>query len=255
MAAVNVLVSIGTTHPWNIAGAGLDARVAAEYDVPHAMCVVAVSAQDARGLHALHCVPPDVIIAQMEALPPEIGAVRIGALASTDSLRAVLPFVQQLAARIPVVVDPVISVSLGGELAADDALENALANELLRLPVIVTPNLPEASQLLGLAVETFDDRSAAAQAFVQRGARAALLKGGHREGDTVDVLADASGVRSFTAPRLAGSMRGTGCTLAAALSCELMAGAALDDAVQRAREYVRGKIAAGRMRGGLQVAF
>lgn len=255
MATVNALLSIGTTHPWNIAGVGLDARIAAEYGVPHAMCVVAVSAQDSRGLHALHSVPPDVIVAQLEALPDEIGAVRIGALAATDSLRAVLPFVERLAARIPVVVDPVIGVSLGGELAADDALESALAGELLRLPVIVTPNLPEAVRLLGLRAGTVDDRIAGARAFVQRGARAALLKGGHAEGDVVDVLADAHGVRTFTAPRLAGSMRGSGCTLAAALACELMAGAALDDAVQRAREYVRGKIAAGRVRGGLQVAF
>ncbi len=250
-----VVLSIGTTHPWNIAGVGLDAHVAAEYGAAHAACVVAVTAQDAGGLHALHPVPPEVIIAQLEALPPQIGAVRIGALVATDTVRAIVPFVKRWAAAIPVVVDPVINVSLGGELAADDALEAALSDEVLRLPVIVTPNVPEVTQLLGMPVTSPQEQQAAARAFVERGARAALVKGGHLQSDPIDVLADAAGIRSFTATRLPGAMRGTGCTLAAALACELLAGEAIDDAVAHARDYVRSKIAARLMRGPLQVAF
>lgn len=252
---VNVLLSIGTTHPWNAAGIGLDARVAAEYGVPHAMCAVAVTAQDARGLHALQAIEPDVVRAQIDALPPGIGAVRIGALVTDEAARIVTAYVERACAGIPVVVDPVMSVSLGGELAADDAFEVTLMETLLAKPVIVTPNVDEAARLLCAGGAAALDGAEAAKAFVAHGARAALIKGGHRAGDPVDVLADASGVRTFTAPRLPGAMRGTGCTLAAALACELLAGRGLDEAVSRARDYVREKISARTMRGGLQVAF
>lgn len=247
-----VLLSIGTTHPWNIAGAGLDAHVAAEYAVPHAACIVAVSAQDERGLHALETLSPALVQAQLRSLPA-VGAVRIGALVSSETVRLVADYVSALAPDIPVVVDPVLSVSLGGELAADDALEATLLETLLALPVVVTPNLPEAAQLLG---RTDGDAAAFANAFVARGARAALITGGHGAGSSVqDVLADASGVRLFSAPRITASMRGTGCTLAAALACELLRGAVLDDAVAAAGAYVREKITARTMRGALQVAF
>ncbi|MFN2449070.1 MAG: bifunctional hydroxymethylpyrimidine kinase/phosphomethylpyrimidine kinase [Candidatus Baltobacteraceae bacterium] len=250
-----LLLSIGTTHPWNIAGTGLDARVAAEYGLAHAACVVAVSAQDAAGLHALHAVPPDVVRAQLRAAPPGAGAVRIGALVSSETVREIAAFVAERAAALPVVIDPVTSVSLGGTLAADDSLERAL-QALLRLPVIVTPNLNETLALgYDGDIAQVTARAAAATWFVANGARAALIKGGHAAGDPVDVLADARGVRTFSASRLPGSMRGTGCTLAAALACELLLGRTLDDAVAGAREYVRVKIAARVMRGGLQVAF
>lgn len=246
-----MLISIGTTHPWNTAGVGLDARVAAEYGLPHGTCVVAVSAQDGRGLHALAPIDPQTIAAQLNALG-EPHAVRIGALVSSDAVRIAARYVRGLPPAVPVVVDPVLGASLGGELEADDAFETTLAEELLTLPVIVTPNLIEAAELL----ETpSGDAASWAKAFVARGARAALVKGGHGDGDPVDVLADEAGVRSFAASRLPGSMRGTGCTLAASLACELLRGRDLDDAVARAREYVRSKIAAQTMRGGMQVAF
>ena len=249
-----VLLSIGTTHPWNIAGVGLDARVAAEYGVAHAVCVVAVSAQDARGLHALQPVDRETVRAQLGAAPPHIGAIRVGALVSSGAAGEVATYCED-AGAIPIVVDPVMQASLGGSLTADERLPLAMADGLLTLPVVVTPNLEEAARLLGFAVTDGDGQRAAAKFFVARGARAALVKGGHLEGDPVDVLADGAGVRSFTAARLPGAMRGTGCTLAAALACELLLGRAIDDAVMRAREYVRAKISANTVRGGLQVAF
>lgn len=246
-----MLISIGTTHPWNVAGVGLDAHVAREYGVPHGACVVAVSAQDSGGLHALAPVDATTIAAQLDALGPP-RAVRIGALVSSEAVRVVAQYVRALSQDVAVIVDPVLSASLGGELAADDALEVTLSEALLSLPVIVTPNLIEAAELLQTQS---GDAQEWAKAFVAGGARAALVKGGHAAGDPCDVLADASGVRTFTAPRLPGSMRGTGCTLASALACELLRGRVLDDAVAHAREYVRTKIAARLVRGGMQVAF
>jgi hydroxymethylpyrimidine/phosphomethylpyrimidine kinase len=250
-----LVASIGTTHPWNIAGVGLDARVCAEYGVDHAMAVVAVSAQDAQGLHELHVIPPDAVRAQLQALPDDVAAYRIGALVSSKTVDIVARFLRKRADRVPVIVDPVIAVSLGGALQSDPDLLATLREELLTLPVIVTPNVPETERLLETRIARVEDLRAAAREFVDRGARAAYVKGGHLLGDPIDVLVSDSTEQTFTDTRLPGSMRGSGCTLAAALAAELALGHDLDSAAASARSYVRAKIAAGTMRGGLQVAF
>lgn len=250
-----ILASIGTTHPWNIAGVGLDAHVAAEYRVAHVMAIAAVSAQDAGGVRGIHVVPPQALEAQLACLPDDVAAFRIGALVSTASVHIVASYLRERARRVPVVVDPVMAATLGGELRADESLADALRDELLTLPVIVTPNTGEAERLLGISVIGLPDQQAAGQEFVRRGARAALIKGGHLTGEPVDVLVTGAETLVLRGERLAGSMRGGGCTLAAALACELARGAELSTAATAAREYVRGKIAARTMRGGLQVAF
>lgn len=250
-----LVASIGTTHPWNIAGVGLDARVASEYGLPHVMAVAAVSAQDETGVHGVHAIPPQALQAQLDCLPDEVAAFRIGALVSTQSVRVVAAYLRERAGRVPVVVDPVMAATLGGELRADDSLAEALRDELLSLPVIVTPNAGEAAHLLGMNVCGESDLRAAGERFVERGACAALVKGGHLEGEPVDVLVTGENSIVLRGERLPGSMRGTGCTLAAALACELARGTDLATAAKAARAYVRAKIAARTMLGGLQVAF
>jgi hydroxymethylpyrimidine kinase/phosphomethylpyrimidine kinase len=251
----NLVASIGTTHPWNIAGVGLDARVCAEYGVDHAMAVVAVSAQDEHGLHELHVVPAEAVGAQLQSLPDEVAAYRIGALVSSKTVHVVARFLRERSDRVPVVVDPVMTVSLGGALQSDPELPATLREELLTLPVILTPNVPETERLLETRVARVEDLRAAAKAFVERGARAAYVKGGHLLGDPIDVLVSGSTEQTFSGARLDGSMRGSGCTLAASLAAELALGHDLPGAAAAARAYVRTKIAARTMRGGLQVAF
>lgn len=250
-----IVASIGTTHPWNIAGVGLDARVAAEYGLPHVMAIAAVSAQDETGVHAVHVIPPQALEAQLACLPDDVAAFRVGSLVSTESLRIVAAYLRERASRVPVVVDPVMAATLGGDLQADATLTAALRDELLALPVIVTPNTGEAERLLGMRVRDEAEQRAAGEQFVRRGARAALVKGGHLAGEPADVLVTSADTLVLHGERLSGSMRGSGCTLAAALACELARGADLQAAAKSAREYVRAKIAAQTMRGGLQVAF
>jgi hydroxymethylpyrimidine kinase/phosphomethylpyrimidine kinase len=250
-----IVASIGTTHPWNIAGVGLHALVAADLRVTHAVAVAAVSAQNAYGLHDVHAVPAHTLRAQLNALPPGIAAYCVGALVSSENVQTVAQYLRVRAERVPVIVDPVIHVTLGGALRTDDNLLATLRDELLTLAVIATPNVHEAADLTGLEIETLDHMRQAAQAIVSRGARAALVKGGHIEGEPIDVLATAHHVMAFGGERLAGAMRGSGCTLAAALACELARGRGLEPAVAAAHAYVRRKIAARTMRDGLQVAF
>lgn len=237
-----IVISIGTTHPWNIAGTGRDLVVGAERGVRVFTAVAAVSAQDAAGVTALHPVPVEVLRAELATLPWDAaGAVRVGALPTLAAVRAAAAMVRARLS-LPAVVDPVFAASRGGALA-DDAARFALRDELATLPnVILTPNLDEAAELLGSLPIDRDAIGDAAAALQLRGAHAVLLKGGHLDGDPVDVLATAGGVELFTEPRIAGSMHGTGCTLAMALAAELAHGNPLRHAVQSARAYVRAEI-------------
>jgi hydroxymethylpyrimidine/phosphomethylpyrimidine kinase len=247
------VLSIGTTHPWNIAGIGLDVCVGAELGLRVLSVVAAVSAQDAAGVHALHAIPDADVDAQLAAIPwDRVGAIRIGALGSPGAVRTVAAALRDVAR--PVVVDPVIGATRGGRLA-DDATIDALAGTLLTSPhAIVTPNLHEAAALLGRPV----DRASmveAAEALRARGARAVLLKGGHLDGAPLDILSTADGVERFEGERIAGEMRGTGCVLAMALACALARGASLRDGVTSARGFVREKIAGAVQFGGLLTAY
>jgi len=236
-----LVVSIGTTHPLNVAGLGRDARVAADYGVAHNMAVAAVSAQDRRGVHDIVVLPPESVRAQLSAIDvTRAAAVRIGAIGSADNAAAVCDALQGL--RVPIVFDPVMGASAGGSLYKGDAAR-AVHAVYERTHAIVTPNLDEAQRLADIAIESADDMIAAGKRFLQRGARAALVKGGHRAGDPVDVLVSKDGVETFADVRLPQEMRGTGCTLAMALACEMALGRDLVAAVKGARAYVRANIA------------
>jgi hydroxymethylpyrimidine/phosphomethylpyrimidine kinase len=219
------------------------------------MAVAAVSAQDERGLHDLHVIPPQTVRAQLQSLPGDIAAFRVGAAGSSENVRAIAAYLRGLPSRPAVVVDPVIAVTLGGELSADDDVMETIEDELLPLAVVITPNIAEAAQLAQMHVQSVDDMRAAGKRLVARGAFAAYMKGGHLDGDPVDVLVTAQAEEAYSEARLEGSMRGSGCTLAAALACELALGRDLRSAATLARAYVRTRIAAHTTRGGLQVAF
>ncbi|HEV2262626.1 MAG TPA: bifunctional hydroxymethylpyrimidine kinase/phosphomethylpyrimidine kinase [Candidatus Rubrimentiphilum sp.] len=250
-----ILASIGTTHPWNVAGIGIDMRVAIEYGMRHALVIAGVSAQDADRVHAVLPIPTRIVQAQLDALPIDISALRIGALISSENVRTVAAFVQDRS-HVATVVDPVLGSSGGDALWTSASYIDDLRKQLLTLPIVATPNLDETALLLQTkAPANNEEMRLGARSLLARGLTAVLITGGHLPGDPQDVLATRTTERVFTAPRLAGEMRGTGCVLAAALACELALGRELLDAVENAREYVRQKIAAGTRFGPLQTAF
>jgi hydroxymethylpyrimidine/phosphomethylpyrimidine kinase len=238
-----IVLSIGTTHPWNVAGVGRDLIVGEHLDARVFTAVAGVSAQDGRGSVAVQPISSELLAAQLAALPWDTaGAVRVGALPTRDAVRAIAA---SLCAHawLPAIVDPVFAASGGGELC-EPAARDAIRDELAFLGnVVLTPNLAEAATLLGSDAIEREAMSAAAAKLQARGALAVLLKGGHLDGDPADALATAGGVEIFSEPRIGGRMHGTGCTLAMALACELARGAALVDAVRAARAYVRDQIA------------
>ncbi len=248
-----VVCSIGTTDPWNAAGVGLDALALRECGAAQVTVVAAVSAQSRRGVLALEPVSPELVAAQLAGLASaEIAAYRIGALADVATIEAIAAHLRD--ARVPVVYDPVLAASAGGSFA-DDGVVRAIVARLLPHVTVVTPNLREASVLAGVAVDDLDGMTRAGTRLVATGARAVLVKGGHLAGRAIDVLVEADATKHFDGERLAGTMRGTGCLLAASLAVGLAAGRPLDEAVDGAKAFVRAKFANAVERGGMRLAY
>lgn len=210
--------------------------------------ITALTAQNTRGVAAIHAPPVEFLEAQIDAVMADIGAdaVKIGMLHSAEIVRAVARAVERYAMS-RAVLDPVMVSATGAVLIEPDAAR-ALASELFPRSTIITPNLDEAALLLGRPIQTADEMPAAAEALLRQGARAALLKGGHLPGDeVVDVLA-VSGRRPlvFSAARIATrNLHGAGCTLSSAIAAWLALGEPLIEAVEAARLYTREALIAG----------
>ena len=210
--------------------------------------ITAITAQNTQGVRAIHGIPPDMLRAQIDAVAEDIGvdAVKIGMLHDPEVVRVVVKAIARHQ-MLQVVLDPVMVATSGDRLMADETV-SVLVQELFPLVTVVTPNLDEAALLLGRAIDGADALDEAASALLALGAPAVLLKGGHLPGDLViDVLAMAGGGRlRLQSPRIAThNGHGTGCTLSSAIAAHLALGFPLPQAVEQARAYILGAIAAG----------
>jgi len=251
-----VVCSIGTTHPWNVAGLGLDLLVLHELGARTVSVVAGISAQGPDGVVARMPVDAQTIAAQFASLRhARIDAIRVGALLSPESVRSVGAILER-SYGIPAVFDPVIASSDGGVLA-DAATIAAMRDRLFPRCDVVTPNLEEARILLETNEPIADVASMehAARSLCELGARAVLLKGGHLSGRAIDVLCRDGEMTRFEDVRLPGTMRGTGCVLAAALAFELARATPLVEAVRRARAVVRERIGQARNFANMHVAY
>ncbi|MSO98843.1 MAG: bifunctional hydroxymethylpyrimidine kinase/phosphomethylpyrimidine kinase [Rhodospirillaceae bacterium] len=207
-----------------------------------ATAVTAITAQNTLGVFNIHEIPTSIVSQQIEVVLSDIGAdvIKTGMLATVPMINAVADTLDRVASNIPRVVDPVMRAKGGHPLLADDAAQTLIAR-IVKGAAIVTPNLPEAEVLVGRSIKTIADMQAAVEPLRKLGARAVLLKGGHLEGHhLVDMLITASDVRMFDDTRIeTRSTHGTGCTLASAIATGLAQGMSLDEAVVRARGYVR----------------
>ena len=210
--------------------------------------ITAITAQNTQGVRAIHGIPPDMLRAQIDAVAEDIGvdAVKVGMLHGPEVVRVVVKAIARHQ-MLQVVLDPVMVATSGDRLMADETV-SVLVQELFPLVTVVTPNLDEAALLLGRAIDGADALDEAASALLALGAPAVLLKGGHLPGDLViDVLAMAGGGRlRLQSPRIAThNGHGTGCTLSSAIAAHLALGFPLPQAVEQARAYILGAIAAG----------
>jgi len=229
-------------------GAGIqaDLKTFAALGVYGASVVTAVTAQNTRGVTAVHPVPADIVTAQLDAVfaDLDVGAVKIGMVAQRATIAAVVTALQQWSPK-HVVLDPVLVATSGDRLLAADAVE-ALRTALIPRASIITPNLPEAAALLN---ESVVSGAAAIEAQGKRllalGCRAVLLKGGHGEGsESIDYLVRDGGTLALAAPRVATqNTHGTGCSLSSAIASGLARGEDLETAIRHAKTFISAAIA------------
>lgn len=209
--------------------------------------VTAVTVQNTQGVEDVFPVPNDILMRQVRAVDSDLGVdvVKIGMLATESLAETVAGLLRTRFLMKPVVLDPVM-VATSGDALNEVGTTEALRN-LAGLATVITPNIPELGALVGTTVTDEASMRRAAQDLRRHTGRAVLAKGGHLPGDDlVDllVLADGAEVR-WTDGRIdTRHTHGTGCTLASALATGLGAGLSLEDAVTRARAYVRAAIAA-----------
>jgi hydroxymethylpyrimidine/phosphomethylpyrimidine kinase len=229
-------------------GAGIQADIKAitMLDAYAATAITALTAQNTEGVYGVFPVPSDFIRRQIEVVLDDIGAdaIKTGMLHDLSVIETVAAVLDERAAGVPRVVDPVMVAKGGARLIEPDAIDG-LKRLLIAHADVLTPNLPEAEILCGATINTVAEMRAAGEGLLTLGCRVVLVKGGHLPTATVtDVLVTAHGVRVWESPRLdTRHTHGTGCTLASAIAAGLAQRMNVEDAVDRARAYVQRAIA------------
>lgn len=237
---IPVALTIAGSDSGGGAGIQADLKTFQAFNAFGTSAITAITAQNTIGVRAVHAVPGAVVREQIDVVATDfdVRAVKTGMLATRDLVELVAQAITDHK-LMNYVLDPVMVATSGDRLLEDDAVE-AIRVRLLSLCTLVTPNLDEARILTRLPVTDAAGMHEAARALVAAGARAALVKGGHLEGDrVVDVLFDGKDVREFEREKIVTtSTHGTGCTLSAAVAAGLAHGQPLDASVATALEFV-----------------
>jgi hydroxymethylpyrimidine/phosphomethylpyrimidine kinase len=233
-----ILLTIAGFDPSCGAGVAADLKTFAAHGCYGIATVTSVTVQNTQGVDAVHNTPTAELRAQMDALAKDctIEAVKIGMLGNRGNAAAVAEFLD--ANKFAhVVLDPIMKASSGAELL-DAAGIKYVAAELLKRASVITPNVPEAEALTGLAIKDVSDMEAAARKLVEMGARAVIVKGGHME-KAVDVLFDGTAMMPLAGDKgKEETLHGTGCTFASAVAAHLAVGRSLLEAATLAKAYV-----------------
>jgi hydroxymethylpyrimidine/phosphomethylpyrimidine kinase len=239
------VLSIAGSDSGGGAGVQADLKAFARCGVHGMTAITAITAQSTVGVRAIHPVPPEIVLSQVQAVIEDIGvdAVKVGMLGTAEVTLAVASALRELPAGTPVVVDPVMVAESGARLLRTDA-QRALIEEILPLATVLTPNVPEACVLAGMAtsghsgVEPQELTGAAAEQLARSvlalGPRIVVLTGGHRA-RAVDLFLDSAGGAAVEIPGARhpeGAAHGSGCTHSSVLAAQLALG---QDPLQAAR--------------------
>jgi hydroxymethylpyrimidine/phosphomethylpyrimidine kinase len=230
-------------------GAGIqaDLKTFAALGVYGASVITALTAQNTKGVTGIHQVPAEFVTAQIEAVfsDLDVNAVKIGMVAQLATIEAIVAGLARWSPK-HVVLDPLMVATSGDRLLTADAID-ALRTKLIPRASLITPNLPEAAELLGAPVAVSEaDIEGQGQLLLSMGCAAVLIKGGHREGsESIDYLVRGSGTVALAAPRIATkNTHGTGCSLSSAITAGLAKGEDLETAVRNAKVWISAAIAA-----------
>ncbi len=241
--ATPVALTIAGSDPSGGAGLQADLKTFHQFGVYGAAVITLVTVQNTRGLHRVEVLAADLVAEQLHAvlsdIPPQ--AAKTGALGTRAVLEGVAEIAKDFA--FPLVVDPVM-FSKNRVALADEEARGIFTQKLIPAAFLLTPNLEEASMLTGIAVTGPESMAQAARRLIESGAKNVLVKGGHLEGDAVDLLLTAAGeLHEFRAPRIVTRhTHGTGCTYSAAITAGLAKGLALVEAIRDAKAFVTAAI-------------
>lgn len=245
MTTIPSVLAIAGSDSGGGAGIQADLKAFARVGVHGMTAVTAITAQNTVAVEAVEAISPRIIVAQVRAVAEDIGvdAVKIGMLGTAETVEAVIEALGYVG-EAPVVIDPVMIAESGAQLLAKDA-RRALAEKLLPLAAVVTPNIPEARALTGLGEEA--SQAELARALVGMGTKAAVVTGGHSE-EIVDVFYDGDEVVEIPGERHPdGAAHGSGCTHSSSLAAFLALGRSPLEAAEGAR-----KITSEAVRDGLR---
>ena len=222
--------------------------------------VTALTAQNTTGVTSIMEATPEFLGDQLDAIFTDIfpDAVKIGMVSSKELIRVIAEKLKQYGAE-QIVLDPVMVATSGAKLISDAAVA-ALKSELIPLASVITPNIPEAEVLSGMKITSPEAMEAAAEKIYREFGCAVLMKGGHQQNDANDYLYGDEGGTWFYGKRIDNpNTHGTGCTLSSAIAANLAKGLCLSEAVDRAKTYLSGALAAmldlGKGSGPMNHAF
>jgi hydroxymethylpyrimidine/phosphomethylpyrimidine kinase len=242
-----IAVTIAGSDSGGGAGIQADLKTFAALGVYGASVVTALTAQNTRGVTAIHDVPPEFVTAQIDAVfsDLEVRAVKIGMLSQPETIEAVADGLARHD-QTAVVLDPVMVATSGDRLLAPRAVE-VLRRVLIPRALVITPNLPEAAALLEAPLARSEvEMREQGERLLALGARAVLVKGGHETGpESVDLLVEPNRMTRLAASRVeTRNTHGTGCTLASAVAAGLAKGLDLMASVRAAKDYVTAALGA-----------
>jgi hydroxymethylpyrimidine/phosphomethylpyrimidine kinase len=235
---IPIALSIAGSDPSGGAGIQADLKTFHQRGVYGMAAITLLTVQNTCRVSAVDVLTPDLVEAQvretLEDIPP--GAAKTGALGDEKIVVMLARLAEEF--KFPLVVDPVM-ISKHGHALMTEPARKALTESLLPRAYLVTPNLHEAAALAGISVNDIESMERAAEKIISLGARGALIKGGHLEGDAADLLRFGNETVLLSSSRVeTRHTHGTGCTYSACITAELAKGYLIKDAVAAAKEFI-----------------
>lgn len=223
-------------------GAGIQADIKSmSANGVYAMSVItAITAQNTMGVFDIQDVSPEMIEKQIDVIFDDIkvNAVKIGMVSKIESIKAISKALRKINNLPKIVLDPVMVSTSGYKLLSEDA-QDTLIKELFPLATLITPNILEAEEILGMKIENINDMKEAAIRLNKLGSKAVLVKGGHLKDDATDLLYDGVEFTYFRQEKInTKNTHGTGCTLSSAIAANLAKGMTMKEAVSLGKEYI-----------------
>jgi len=234
----HVVLTIAGSDPSGGAGIQADLKTFHQRGVYGTSVVTLVTVQNTQKVSDIEILSPDIVEKQLEAVLEDIPpvAAKTGALGNSAIVRLIADKAREFS--FPLVVDPVMISKHGRPLMTEQA-QSVLTEKLLPHAFLITPNLHEAEAMSGMPVRDLESMEKAAAIIAEKGAKAVLVKGGHLEGEAIDILYLDGTISRFSSPRLnTPHTHGTGCTYSACIVAELAKGRDLKTSVEVAKKYI-----------------